>query len=897
MLEGLKRMFQKRSISGLEVKVQEINALEEGLLALSAEELKARSLALKEKLASGNVTLDDVTVEAFALVREAAKRTLGQRPFDVQLIGGLVLHGGAIAEMMTGEGKTLAGVAPAYLNALAGEGVHVVTVNEYLSRRDAVWMGQIYRALGLSVACITPAGAFLYDPEWKIPEVAEKLAEKEVDTTGSFLVQQEFLKPIARREAYLADITYGTNHEFGFDFLRDNLVYQLESMVQRGHNFAIIDEVDSILIDEARTPLIIAAPDAESSDFYKTFARVAAGLEKDTDYEVDEKRKSVSINDNGIEKVEKMVGVQNIYAPENIRMVHYLEESLKAQALFFRDRDYVVKNGEVFIVDEFTGRLLVGRRYQAGLHQAIEAKEGVNIQQESRTYAKISIQNYFRMYKKLGGMTGTAQTSAEEFFKVYNLEVVSIPPNRPLARNDMNDLIYKNFQAKLNAIASDVRERQKKGQPVLLGTTSIAKNEIISAALSQAGIRHEVLNAKNNEREGAIIAQAGRPGAVTVATNVAGRGVDILLGGNPPDAAEAEKVRALGGLHVVGTDRHEARRIDNQLRGRAGRQGDPGSSQFFLSLDDDLLRVFGGDKIKGIMERFDLPEDEPIEFGMVTKAVAQAQEKVEGANFDLRKHLLEYDDVLNKQRGAVYKRRREFLAMLDKADLAAAISGAALAHFDAVFAGALIENPVTTRPEIIKVLKEATIIKGDGDAPSADASAEDYRKLIEEKSAEIAEHPLAKNQLLGILDMLWMTNLEDLEALSESVGLRAYAQRDPLVEYRQEASRLFKTFWGNFNGWVFNNLFKLTNVPTTNNNGTGAMQVPKSVNTAPGAGAVGAGGDKVGRNDPCPCGNKDSRTGKSVKHKHCGLLNTEEHRRLMAQKGSMPPPTHEVAGG
>jgi preprotein translocase subunit SecA len=890
MLEGLKRMFQKRSISGLEAKVQEINALEEGLLALSDEELKARSLALKNNTKEG-ATLDDVAVEAFALVREAAKRTLGQRPFDVQLIGGLVLHGGAIAEMMTGEGKTLAGVAPAYLNALAGEGVHVVTVNEYLSRRDAVWMGQIYRALGLTVACITPAGAFLYDPEWKIPEVAEKLAEKEVDTTGSFLVQQEFLRPIARREAYLADITYGTNHEFGFDFLRDNLVYQLESQVQRGHHFAIIDEVDSILIDEARTPLIIAAPDAESSDFYKTFARVAAGLEKDTDYEVDEKRKSVSINDNGIEKVEKMVGVQNIYAPENIRMVHYLEESLKAQALFFRDRDYVVKNGEVFIVDEFTGRLLVGRRYQAGLHQAIEAKEGVNIQQESRTYAKISIQNYFRMYKKLAGMTGTAQTSAEEFFKVYNLEVVSIPPNRPLVRNDMNDLIYKNFQAKLAAIASDVRERQKKGQPVLLGTTSIAKNEIISAALSQEGIRHEVLNAKNNEREGAIIAQAGRPGAVTVATNVAGRGVDILLGGNPPDAAEAEKVRALGGLHVVGTDRHEARRIDNQLRGRAGRQGDPGSSQFFLSLDDDLLRVFGGDKIKGIMERFDLPEDEPIEFGMVTKAVAQAQEKVEGANFDLRKHLLEYDDVLNKQRGAVYKRRREFLAMLDKTDLAAAISGAALAHFDAVFGGALIENPATARPEIIKALKEATITKGDSDALSGEASAEDYRKLIEEKSAAIAEHPLAKNQLLGILDMLWMTNLEDLEALSESVGLRAYAQRDPLVEYRQEASRLFKTFWGNFNGWVFNNLFKLANVPTTNNNGGsgggGAMQIPKSVNTAPGAGAVGAGGDKIGRNDHCPCG-----SGK--KFKRCGLLNTEEHQRFMLAKSG---PKHEVTGG
>jgi preprotein translocase subunit SecA len=896
MLEAFKKMFQKRSISGLEAKVQGINALEEGLLPLSNDELKARSLVLKEKLVSGAM-LDDITVEAFALVREAAKRTLGQRPFDVQLIGGLVLHGGSIAEMMTGEGKTLAGVAPAYLNALAGEGVHVVTVNEYLSRRDAVWMGQVYRALGLSVACITPAGAFLYDPEWKVPEDAEKLIDKEVDTTGSFLVQQEFLRPIARREAYLADITYGTNHEFGFDFLRDNLVYQLEGMVQRGHNFAIIDEVDSILIDEARTPLIIAAPDAQSSDFYKTFARIAANLEKDTDYDVDEKRKSVSINDNGIEKVEKMVGVQNIYAPENIRMVHYLEESLKAQALFFRDRDYVVKNGEVFIVDEFTGRLLVGRRYQAGLHQAIEAKEGVTVKEESRTYAKISIQNYFRMYKKIGGMTGTAQTSAEEFFKVYNLEVVSVPPNRTLARKDMNDLIYKNFQAKLNAIARDVRERQKKGQPVLLGTTSISKNEIISAALSQAGIQHEVLNAKNNEREGAIIAQAGRPGAVTVATNVAGRGVDILLGGNPPDPAEAEKVRSLGGLHVIGTDRHEARRIDNQLRGRAGRQGDPGSTQFFLSLDDDLLRVFGGDKIKGIMERFDLPEDEPIEFGMVTNAVAQAQEKVEGANFDLRKHLLEYDDVLNKQRGAVYKRRREFLAMLDKADLTTAIGDAALAYFDAAFSNDFADHPTETREAITKALKEAGIIRGNeavGAGEIADnKSFEDYLKLIEEKSAAVAEHPMAKNQLLGILDMLWMTNLEDLEALSEAVGLRAYAQRDPLVEYRHEASRLFKAFWGNFNAWVFNNLFKLVNAPNANGGGAGSgsansgavMQVPSSVNTAPGGTLSGA--DKVGRNDPCPCG-----SGK--KYKRCGLVNTEEHQRFMLAKSG---PKHEVTGG
>lgn len=883
MLEGLKKIFQKRSLAGLEEKIKEINALEPGLLELSDKEITTKSLALRERVKGGE-SLDSVAVEAFALVREAARRTLGQRPFDVQLLGGLVLHGGAVAEMMTGEGKTLAGVGPAYLNALSGDGVHVVTVNEYLSRRDAVWMGQVYKLLGLTVGSIVPGAAFLYDPTWSVPEETEAIIDKEVDTKGSFLVQQEFLRPVSRREAYLADITYGTNHEFGFDFLRDNLIYRMEDHVQRPHNFAIIDEVDSILIDEARTPLIIAAPDSQSSDFYKAFARIATNLEDIKDYEIDEKRKSVTITDAGVEKVEKLVGVQNIYAPENIRLVHYMEESLKAQALFKKDRDYVVKNNEVFIVDEFTGRLLVGRRYQAGLHQAIEAKEGVTVQQESRTYAKISIQNYFRMYKKLGGMTGTAQTSAEEFHKVYELEVETIPPNRGLARKDLNDLIYKNFQAKINAIAAEVKDRQKKGQPVLLGTTSIAKNEIISAALSQAGIQHEVLNAKNNEREGAIIAQAGRSHAVTVATNVAGRGVDILLGGNPIDAAEAEKVRGLGGLHVIGTDRHEARRIDNQLRGRAGRQGDPGSSQFFLSLDDDLLRVFGGDKIKGIMERFNLPEDEPIELGMVTKAVEQAQEKVEGANFDMRKHLLEYDDVLNKQRGAVYKKRNEFLALAGKEDIAKVVAAAAMAHFDGAFTDGLLdyENGATTREEIKKAFKEAGI----GDASTLE-SEEDFKNMLEEKSLLVANNVFARNQLLQILDMLWMTNLEDLEALQESVGLRAYAQHDPLVEYRQEASRLFKDFWINFNGWIFNNIFKLAQTAeqaaASNANVFAGANIPAGFSSNGDTGPE----EKVGRNDLCPCG-----SGK--KYKKCGLLNTQEHQENMQKRlhGG-----HEVSGG
>ncbi len=933
MFGPIKQWFGGRPLAPFEERVREINALESEIGELSDEGLAAESASLRERVRNGEL-LDDLAPRAFAVVREAARRTLGQRPFDVQLIGGLVLHRGAVAEMMTGEGKTLSAVAPAYLNGLTGRGVHVVTVNEYLARRDAVWMGKVYRLLGLSVSCIVPGGAFIYDPQYRAPEEgsgpasqnpeASKLLDRERDTTGSFLVQQEFLRPVTRRDAYAADITYGTNHEFGFDYLRDNLVSRLEEQSQRGHYFAIIDEVDSILIDEARTPLIIAAPDQQSSDFYKAFARVAARLVKDEDYEVDEKRKAISTTDAGVEKVESLIGVQNLYAPENIRLVHYLEESVKAQALFFRDRDYVVKNGEVIIVDEFTGRLLVGRRYQAGLHQAIEAKEGVVIKEESRTYAKISIQNYFRMYEKISGMTGTAQTSAEEFHKVYNLEVISIPPNRGLARIDGNDQIYKSFRAKVDAVVREVGERHEKGQPVLLGTTSIAKNELFSAALFKAGIPHEVLNAKNNEREGAIIAQAGRPGAVTVATNVAGRGVDILLGGNPPTPEEAAKVRELGGLHVVGTERHEARRIDNQLRGRAGRQGDPGSSQFFLSVEDDLLRIFGGDRLKGMMERFDLPDDQPIEFGFVSKAVAEAQAKVEGANFDIRKHLLEYDDVLNKQRAAVYKRRAELLAMLNREELAAFIESAASAHIEAILpqlaapvedqypaaavdaggdaaaaggisagdaSGAGAASPAS---RILSFFKDAGLVAEAGDLPAEPGDPGSYRELIARRSAEIAAHPLARNQLIGILDMLWMNNLEDLDALQEAVGLRAYGQKDPLVEYRQEASRFFKAFWGTFHAWVFGNIFKLApagGVPA--GSGAAVSAVPAAVlqgigaaGNMSGSGAGSVSGAKVGRNDPCPCG-----SGK--KYKKCGLLNTEEHQRNLAAGGKK----HEVTGG
>ena len=865
-----KNLFGGGALRAFEERVAEINSLESEIAALSSDALRAASDTLRKNIKDGE-ELDTITTRAFALVREAAKRTLGQRPYDVQLMGGLALHQGAVAEMATGEGKTLAAVAPAYLNALKGEGVHVVTVNEYLARRDTVWMGQIYRALGLSVACLVPNAAFLYDPDWQIPQDGEALADQERDATGSFLVQQEFLRPISRREAYLADVTYGTNHEFGFDFLRDNLAYALTQQVQRGHAYAIIDEVDSILIDEARTPLIISAPDTESSELYKTFSRVVANLKPDEDYAVDEKLRSVLINDSGIEKVEKMLGVQNIYAAENLRMVHYLEESLKDKALFNKDKEYVVREGQILIVDEFTGRILHGRRYNGGLHQAIEAKESVKIQEESRTYGKVSIQNYFRLYEKISGMTGTAQTSAEEFHKVYKLEVVTIPTNRPNVRIDGADLIYKNAAAKWRAVVAEIKARHEKGQPVLVGTTSISKNEHLSALLAEQNIPHQVLNAKRNEEEGKNIAQAGQPGRVTVATNIAGRGVDIILGGNPPDPKEAAKVRELGGLYVLGTERHEARRIDNQLRGRAARQGDPGSSQFFLSLEDDLMRIFGGDRIKGLMDRFDLPEDQPIQMGMVSSAVAQAQAKVEGNNFDMRKHLLEYDDVLNKQRTAVYRRRQEILTAMSHETLADIIFNAAYAHTEGLWNATL--DPQydfdAAREEVEKfkkALQAAGIANEKHPLPEDISATEDLKDMLVKRSMEAALDPATLQRALGILDLLWMNHLDDLEALNESIGLRAYAQKDPLVEYREESRKLFDNFWDNFNGWIFANVFKMAGQAQ----GTGAPTAKPVVIPV----ITSVSGGKIGRNDPCPCG-----SGK--KWKKCGLINTEEHKRLM----------------
>jgi preprotein translocase subunit SecA len=798
-------------------EITEINALEIEMQALTEEGLQEASKLLQQKARNGE-PLNELLPRAFALVRETARHTLHQRHFDAQIMGGLVLHQGKIAEMRTGEGKTLAATLPAYLNALSGKGVHVVTVNEYLAKRDTVWMGQIYDMLGLTTACLVHNSAFMYDPQYKREHLHKTNHERdeERDTLGSFRVEESYLRPISRREAYEADITYGTNHEFGFDYLRDNLAHDKENQVQsRGgqvnaHNYAIIDEVDSILIDEARTPLIISAPDAASSEFYQTFARVVARLEKEKDYSVDEKLRSVDITNEGITAVEKALNVSNLYAPEHLRLTHYLQESLRAKELFLKDRDYVTKDGKIIIVDQFTGRLMQGRRYSGGLHQAIEAKEGVHVEQESRTYASISIQNYFRMYNKLSGMTGTAETSAEEFDKVYNLEVETIPTNKPMIRKDDSDLIYKTKEAKYNAIIEDIKKRQEKRQPVLVGTVSIEKNEELSHHLTQSGIKHEVLNAKNNEREGAIIAQAGKPGAVTIATNMAGRGVDIILGGNPPEEEDADIVRANGGLHVIGTERHESRRIDNQLRGRAGRQGDPGSSQFFLSLEDDLMRIFGGDRIHGLMETLKMPDNMPIQTKMINRAIGQAQTKVEGRNFDARKHLLDFDDVLNKQRKAIYTKRQNILSQKKVTVITS-----------------------STRPESGENVLNET----------------EQREEIVQLSEQML--PL----VLGAFDMVWMHHLENMEALQESVRLRAYGQHDPLVEYRRESKMLFEQVRYDFNQWMQENKSRLEELVEHRNEHIHKHHVLKrqTINTH----------KKIGRNDPCPCG-----SGKKYKRCH-----------------------------
>ncbi len=793
----------QKYLKKLQPTVQKINGLEKEFEGFSNEQLKAKTSELKSKLSNPRGCLDDLLPEAFALVREAAKRTLKQRHFDVQLIGGMVLHQGKIAEMKTGEGKTLAATLPLYLNALEGKGAHVITVNDYLAKRDTVWMGQIFHALGLSVGCIVHDAAFLYDP------TASR--DKERDTLGSFKVIEDYLRPVSRKEAYLADITYGTNNEFGFDYLRNNMVYDLPQRVQRDYHYAIIDEVDSILIDEARTPLIISAPDTESSKWYQEFARIIPKLDEKTDYEIDEKMKAVTLTEEGVNKIEKILGMENIYEEKGIKYLHHLEQALRAEVMFKRDRDYIVKEGQVIIVDEFTGRLMPGRRWSGGLHQAIEAKEGVAVRPESLTLASITFQNYFRMYKKLAGMTGTAATSAEEFDKVYGLDVIIVPTNEPMIREDLPDRIYKSEEGKFKAIVREIKEKHKIGQPILVGTTSIEKNEYLGKLLDREGISHQILNAKHHEKEGEIIAQAGRAGQVTIATNMAGRGVDIILGGNPQNPEQSRRVVKLGGLHVIGTERHEARRIDNQLRGRSGRQGDPGSSQFFVSLKDDLMRIFGGEKIQSLMGLLKIPEDQPIEAKMISGAIESAQSKIEGMNFDLRKHILEYDDVMNKHRETIYRKRREMLEIGD------------------------------WKSKIANWLRTP-----------------DEKRAFEEKVKELGENfnQVARLVSLRTLDMLWMNHLEEMEALRDSVRLRAYGQRDPLVEYKTEGHKMFQGLLGMIESAIAATILKASLRPTVDKKVGLPTEAPRK-------------GAKVGRNDPCPCGKKDSLTGKPIKYKKC----------------------------
>ena len=905
--------------------VEKVTVLEGEIQALSDDALKAKTGVFRARLDQGE-TLDDIQYEAFAVVREAAKRTIGQRHFDVQLVGGMTLHSGNIAEMRTGEGKTLTSTLALYLNGLSGKGAHLVTVNDYLARRDAVWMGQIFGALGLSVGCIQHDASFLYDPTYKH---AEDLASADLnrDQTGSYRVDMDFLRPVSRKEAYAADITYGTNNEFGFDYLRDNMVSSIDQRVQRTLHFAIVDEIDSILIDEARTPLIISAPSDTPSELYHTFARIAAALKENEDYNVDEKLKAATLTEVGMGRVEKALGVENLYTTAGVEYVHHMEEALRAHALFHKDVEYVVQNGEIIIVDEFTGRLMHGRRFSGGLHQAIEAKEGVEVKHESQTMATITFQNLFRLYDKLSGMTGTAETDAEEFLKTYRLDVIVIPTNMPIARQDLPDRVYKTRRGKLAAVVKEVAEAQKRGQPVLVGTISIEDNEIVSGMFTRAGISHEVLNAKNHEREGLIIAQAGRKGSVTIATNMAGRGVDIKLGGAEATRLEYEEVKSLGGLFVMGTERHESRRIDNQLRGRSGRQGDPGRTQFYVSMEDSLMRVFGSDRMKGLMERLGIPDDMPIENKMVSRSIEKAQERVEGHHSDARKHLLSYDDVLNRHREVIYRERRDVLerAREEKTDVLREVM---LSHFDEALEevvmfhtgerveaprgldqgvgdasskddalevletlNSMVELTEVEKMEVRDLLKEAQKTKVDV-ANVRSSIIEKLLGIIERKYEELKVSFTDRDELKGIekavllrsIDRLWVDHLDAMTALRQGISMRAYGQRDPLVEYKREAFTLFNRLLASISMETAANFFKLAHRVAEARQ---AEELAKSVfekrglmfsgarktmgEGAPRATSVsvaaqpspGVKQEKVGRNEPCPCG-----SGKKYKKCH-----------------------------
>jgi len=863
----------KKALKEIQPLVETINSLESEFEKLTDQELKNKTQEFKNRLQEGQ-TLDDILPEAFATVRETSKRTMGMRHYDVQLIGGIALHQGKIAEMRTGEGKTLVATLPTYLNALEGKGVHVVTVNDYLAKRDAVWMSKIYDFLGLSVGIIQNQRVSYKYVGQKFASENEKLTESEINDIeieeDSFKIDDDFIVPCSRQEAYRLDIVYGTNNEFGFDYLRDNMVQSLDEMVMRPGeemHYAIIDEVDSILIDEARTPLIISAPAEQATEQYYQFAKLVRGLKENEDYNVDEKMRSSTLTEEGIAKFEKWLNVENLYVEGGIRLVHHIEQALKAEVLFKRDKDYIVENNEVIIIDEFTGRKMPGRRYSEGLHQAIEAKENVAIQRESQTLATITFQNLFRMYNKLSGMTGTASTEAEEFGKIYNLEVVTIPTNRPDVRKDLPDRIYRSEKGKNKAIIEKIKECQEKQQPVLIGTISVEKNEELSAYLTLNGIQHELLNAKNHEREAEIVAQAGRPGAVTLATNMAGRGVDIKLGGNPIDKEEEKIVKEAGGLFVLGTERHESRRIDNQLRGRAARQGDPGETQFFISTEDELVRVFAGDRLKSAMNFLKVPEDFPIEQKSITRIIESAQKKVEGFHFDNRKHVLEYDDVLNRHRDVIYKRRKQILNLAanfdnlkkeekiieTKIDLVSEEEKNYNSLQEIVFD--LIEQEIelvvsfhtntedksqwnmqeiyeTARTIFPFSQEEREILlhfNRNGNSKLEDVEVRNkivefllekaqteynnvkikIESLVPADEKEKAMNEIEKNVLLRSIDNLWVNHLVEIDYLRTGIGLRGYGQRDPLVEYKKETFFMFNNLLANIQKEVVYSFFKV----------------------------------------------------------------------------------------
>ena len=797
--KALSKIFgdpQKKILKRLRKQVDVINDLNDKYEKMSDKELRAQTDELKKRLSKKNVTLDTILPDAFAVAREAAKRVIGERPYDVQLIGGMVLHEGNVAEMKTGEGKTLVATLPTYLNALEGKGVHVVTVNDYLAQRDAGWMGQVYDFLGLTTGVIINEASFVYD--------------KDYDNDHHDDPRMRKLRPVSRKEAYAADITYGTNNEFGFDYLRDNMVNDVDLLRQRELNFAIVDEVDSILIDEARTPLIISAPAAENPDNYYTFAKIAAKLVPE-DYVLDEKRRSVALTDEGVEKVQKLLGIKNLYTPDHVRSVYHMDQALRAQTLFKRDKDYVVTNdGEVIIVDEHTGRLMQGRRYNEGLHQAIEAKEGVPVLEESMTLATISFQNYFRLYNKLSGMTGTAFTEAEEFQQIYSLDVIQIPPNKPVIREDKEDLIFKTEKAKLKAVAEAIKDYHKQGRPVLVGSGSIEKNEQIAKYLEKEGIKFEILNAKNNEREAAIVAKAGEKGAITLATNIAGRGTDIKLG---------EGVKELGGLVVIGSERHESRRIDNQLRGRGGRQGDPGETQFYVSTEDDLMRIFQGERIASLMDRLGVDDDTPIRTRAVSKTLEAAQKRVEGYNFDTRKNVVQYDNVINRHRRVVYVMRRR---ILEGDNIKPEIERLLRAKVHELTTLPSKNNP--------KFVEDFSVIFPVDKEKIEKVGKEKKDRLRYEKALELAEEAYAEKEreigaddlrgverevYMAVLDTLWMQHLENMQHLREGIHWRSVGQRDPLVEYRSESQKLFESLQANLRDEVLATIFNIHKADAT----------------------------------------------------------------------------------